>query len=257
MNYTLITGASSGIGLELSHLLAEAGNNLILVARKERELYELQASLKKKYDIQVEVIIKDLAVPGAPKEIYSHIINKKINIDTLINNAGVGSFGPFNEISLDKDINLIDVNVRALTELTKLFLPQLLENKKGRILNVASTAGFMPGPYMAVYYASKSYVISFSEALSSELKDTGVTVSVLCPGPTKTGFQAKAEMKKSDFVSLGVMEARDVALCGYKGMLKGKTIIIPGFLNKLLVFGGKLIPRKLLTALAKSTQKIN
>ena len=152
---------------------------------------------------------------------------------------------------------MLDVNIRALTELTKLFLPHLLENGKGRILNVASTAGFMPGPYMATYYASKAYVISFSEALASELKGTGVTVSVLCPGPTKTGFQAKAEMKKSDFVSLGVMEAKAVALCGYKGMLKGKTIIIPGVLNKLLVYGSKLIPRKLLTALAKSTQKIN
>lgn len=257
MNYTLITGASSGIGLELCHLLAEAGNNIILVARKERELYELKATLTKKYNIQVEVIIKDLANPIAPKEIYSHIISKGINVDTLINNAGVGSFGPFNEISLEKDINLIDVNIRSLTELTKLFLPHLLKNEKGRILNVASTAGFMPGPYMAVYYASKAYVISFSEALSSELKGTAVTVSVLCPGPTKTDFQAKAEMKKSDFVSLGVMDAKAVALYGYKGMLKGKTIIIPGVLNKLLVFGSKLIPRKLLTTLAKSTQKIN
>ena len=257
MNYAVITGASSGIGLELCHLLAEAGNNLILVARKERELYELKATLLEKYDIQIEVIIKDLADPNAPKEIYAHIISMGINVDTLINNAGVGSFGPFNEISLEKDINLIDVNVRALTELTKLFLPHLLESKKGRILNVASTAGFMPGPYMATYYASKAYVISFSEALASELKGTSVTVSVLCPGPTRTGFQAKAEMKKSDFVSLGVMEAKDVALCGYKGMLKGKTIIIPGFLNKLLVYSSKLMPRKLLTALAKSTQKIN
>ncbi|MGM9973783.1 MAG: SDR family NAD(P)-dependent oxidoreductase [Clostridiaceae bacterium] len=257
MNYTLITGASSGIGLELCHLLAEAGNNIILVARKERELYQLKASLMEKFGIQVEVIIKDLANPDAPKEIYTHIISRGININTLINNAGVGSFGPFNEISLEKDINLLDVNIRALTELTKLFLPHLLENGKGRILNVASTAGFMPGPYMATYYASKAYVISFSEALASELKGTGVTVSVLCPGPTKTGFQAKAEMKKSDFVSLGVMEAKAVALCGYEGMLKGKTIIIPGILNKLLVYGSKLIPRKLLTALAKSTQKIN
>ena len=257
MNYALITGASSGIGLELSHLLAEAGSNLILVARKEKDLYELKTSLTKKYNISVEVIKKDLGNPSAPKEIYDEVASKGMSVDTLINNAGVGSFGPFSEISLEKDINLIDVNVRALTELTKLFLPHLLEEKKGRILNVASTAGFMPGPYMAVYYASKAYVISFSEALSSELEGTSVSVSVLCPGPTKTGFQAKAEMKKSDFVSLGVMDAKTVALCGYKGMLKGKTIIIPGYLNKLLILGGKLMPRKLLTALAKSTQKVN
>ncbi|WP_426347981.1 SDR family NAD(P)-dependent oxidoreductase [Alloiococcus sp. CFN-8] len=257
MNYTLITGASSGIGLELCHLLAEAGNNIILVARKEKELYELRSSLMKQYDIQVEVIIKDLAAPNAPKEIYTHIMNREIKVDTLINNAGVGSFGPFSKISLEKDMNLIDVNIRALTELTKLFLPELLKREKGRILNVASTAGFMPGPYMATYYASKAYVISFTEALASELKGTAVTVSVLCPGPTKTGFQAKAEMKKSDFVTLGVMEAKAVALCGFNGMLKGKTIIIPGALNKLLVYGSKLFPRKLLTALAKSTQKIN
>ena len=190
MNYALITGASSGIGLELSHLLAEAGSNLILVARKEKDLYELKTSLTKKYNISVEVIKKDLGNPSAPKEIYDEVASKGMSVDTLINNAGVGSFGPFSEISLEKDINLIDVNVRALTELTKLFIPHLLEQKKGRILNVASTAGFMPGPYMAVYYASKAYVTSLTQAVNSELKDidSGLKVSCLCPGPVQTEF---------------------------------------------------------------------
>ena len=256
MGYSLVTGASSGIGLELCHLLAKDGCNLVLIARKEKELYQLKNDLEDKYSIKAHVIVSDLQCIDAPLYIYNEIANLNIEIDNLINNAGFGSFGPFCEIDSQKDLAMLDVNCRALTHILKLFLPDMIKRKKGRILNVASTAAFMAGPYMSVYYASKAYVLSLSEALASETKGSGVTVSVLCPGPTKTPFQNKAQMKKSDFVTFGTMEASQVALCGYKGMLKGKGVIVPGALNKIMVRGGRLLPRNILTAMAKSTQKV-
>lgn len=256
MNYSLVTGASGGIGLEIAKLLAKDKNNLILVARDQEKLLKIKERLEQDFKIKVYVIIKDLAYESAAEEIYEEIDTKGLIVDKLINNAGFGSFGAFIDIEASRDLSMIDVNVRALTNLTKLFLPDMVKRKHGYILNVASTAAFMPGPYMAVYYASKAYVLSLSEALASELKGSGVSVSVLCPGPTKTDFQSKANMKKSDFVKFSVMDATTVALLGYRGMLKGKRIIIPGAINKLMLSAMKLLPRKTVVALAKSTQKV-
>lgn len=252
--YTLITGATSGIGLELSHLAAGDKNNLILVARNKSELNRLKELLTSQYDIDVHIIAKDLKDNNSAEEIYNEVNNLGIKVDTLINNAGVGSFGNFDKISKEVDLDMITINIYSLTCLIKLFLPQMLEADGGRILNVASTAAFIPGPFMAVYYASKAYVLSLSEALASELKNSNVTVSVLCPGPTKTNFQSRAKMKKSDFVKFGVMEAKTVAKIGYDGMNMGKTIIIPGMLNKLLITFMRLVPRAIGANLVKATQ---
>lgn len=257
MNYSLVTGASSGIGLEISRLLAKDKNNLILVSRNKEELIKFKKVLEDNYKVQVYVIAKDLAEYNSPLEIYEEISREGFIVENLINNAGFGSFGKFNEIVALKDISMIDVNVRALTYLTKLFLPDMIKNKKGKILNIASTAAFFPGPYMTVYYATKAFVLSLSEALASELAGTGVTVSVLCPGPTKTAFQSKAKMKKSEFVKFGVMEASTVALCGYRGMLKGKKVIVPGILNKFLINIIRFLPRNIVTSMAKTTQNID
>lgn len=257
MSYSLVTGASSGIGLEICKLLAKDKNNLILVSRSEKELLKLKKELEDNYKIHVYVIVKDLAEHNAALDIYHEALSKGFIVDKLINNAGFASFGRFSEIETHVDIPMIDVNVRALTYLTKLFLSNMIKNKEGKILNIASTAAFFPGPYMAVYYASKAYVLSLSEALASELKNTGVTVSALCPGPTKTAFQNKAKMKKSEFVKFGVMDAYTVALCGYKGMLKGKQVIVPGVLNKFLINIIRFLPRSIVTSMAKATQNID
>jgi len=257
MNYSLVTGASSGIGLEISRLLAKDKNNLILVSRNEDELLKLKKGLEDSYKVQVHIISKDLADHNSALDIYNEISSLGFVVENLINNAGFGSFGRFNEIDTLIDISMIDVNIRALTYLTKLFLPDMIKNKKGKILNIASTAAFFPGPYMTVYYATKAFVLSLSEALASELAGTGVTVSVLCPGPTKTAFQSKAKMKKSEFVKFGVMEASTVALYGYRGMLKGKKVIVPGILNKFLINIIRFLPRSIVTSMAKTTQNID
>lgn len=254
MNYTLITGATSGIGLEFTYLAAKDKKNLILVSRSQGELIKIKDLLLSQYDIDIHIIAKDLKDNNSAKEIYDEVESLGLRVDTLINNAGVGSFGNFNTIEKEIDLNMININIYSLTYLIKLFIPKMIENNEGKILNVASTAAFMPGPFMAVYYASKAYVLSLSEALASELKNTKVTVSVLCPGPTKTNFQSKAKMKKSDFVKVGVMDAKIVAKIGYYGMNKGKTVIIPGVLNKLLVTFMKFMPRGLVRILVKMTQ---
>ncbi|MHC1685414.1 MAG: SDR family NAD(P)-dependent oxidoreductase [Clostridiaceae bacterium] len=253
-NYTLITGATSGIGLELVHLAAKDKKNLILIARNQSELIKIKELLTSQYSIEVHIIVKDLKDNNSAEEIYKEIDELELNVDELINNAGVGSFGSFNDINKDIDLDMINVNIYSLTYLIKLVLPKMIENNKGKILNVASTAAFMPGPFMAVYYASKSYVLLLSEALASELKNTNVTVSVLCPGPTKTNFQSRAKMKKSDFVKAGVMDAKTVARMGYEGMKRGKRVIIPGVVNKSLITFMKFMPRTVAASLVKITQ---
>lgn len=251
---TLITGATSGIGLQLTYLAARDKNNLVLVSRSENDLIELKDLLISQYDIEVYTIVKDLKDSNSSQEIYNEVSDLGLTVNVLINNAGVGSFGGFNEIAKDEDLNMININIYSLTALMKLFLPQMVSGNRGKILNVASTAAFMPGPFMAVYYASKAYVLSLSEALASELKNTNVTVSVLCPGPTRTNFQQKAKMKKSDFVKFGVMDAKTVASIGYEGMKNGKTVIVPGILNKFLISFMKLVPRRFTADLVKMTQ---
>lgn len=254
IKYTLITGVTSGIGLELAQLSAKDKKNLILVSRNETELIKLKDLLLSQYDIKIHIIAKDLKDNNSAQEIYNEAEKLGLRVNELINNAGVGSFGSFNNIYKNIDLDMITINIYSLTYLIKLFLPQMVEADEGRILNVASTAAFIPGPFMAVYYASKAYVLSLSEAIASELKNSNVTVSVLCPGPTKTNFQSRAKMKKSDFVKLGVMEAKTVAKIGYEGMKRGKTVIIPGSLNKLLIVFMKFMPRCIGVRLVKATQ---
>ncbi len=247
---TLITGASSGIGLELARIFARERSGLVLVARGQQKLEELAAELRNS-GVQVQVIAKDLAGPEAAEEIQ----REAGPIDILVNNAGFGSFGEFANTPLTEDLNLMRVNMEALVGLTKLFLPGMIQARSGRILNVASTAAFQPGPLMALYYASKAFVLSFSEAIANELHGTGVTVTVLCPGPTVTDFQRRANMAESGlFKRMGAMDARSVAEAGYRGLMAGRTIVIPGMKNRMLAESVRFAPRKMVTAISRKMQ---
>jgi short-subunit dehydrogenase len=252
----LITGASSGIGWELVKLFAEDRQDLVLVARNRKKLDQIGRDLTGAFGIRVRVIAKDLANPKAPSEIAQELSSAGVAVDNLINNAGFGVYGPFSKTDGAKELEMLQVNVVAVTQLTKLFLPPMLEHRSGRILNVASTAAFQPGPLMAVYYASKAYVLSFSEALSNELSGSGVTVTALCPGPTDTEFQKEAGLEKTRlFSNPFVRDARSVARAAYQGMLSGKRIVIPGFSNQLLAQAVRFSPRRLVTAISRSLQE--
>lgn len=247
----LITGASSGIGLELARLMAP-DFDLIITARSESELLKIAHELEAQHGNHVHVIPGDLTRPEVPQQIFTEIERRKLPVDVLINNAGFGLRGHFSENDLKNELDMIQVNIAALTSLSKLALPGMLERKHGRIMNVASTAGFQPGPLMAVYYATKAYVIMFSEAIANELKGRGVTVTCFCPGATATQFAGRAGMQESRLFKLGAMRATDVARVGYRGMLAGKTMVIPGFLNKALAVSVRFSPRKLVTAISRA-----
>ena len=252
----LITGASSGIGYELTKLFARDRYNLVLVARSESKLQQIASELTEQYGIAVKVIAKDLALPSSPEEIWQELQTEAITIDVLVNNAGFATYGFFVETELQPELNMMQLNMVTLTHLTKLFLPEMLARQTGKILNIASTAAFQPGPLMAVYYATKAYVLSFSEALANELQGTGVTVATLCPGPTKSGFQAKANMENSKLVKdKQIMDAKKVASIGYQGLINNQTVIIPGLQNKLLALVVRFIPRNLLTRIVRSMQE--
>lgn len=240
----LITGASRGIGYELAKIFAGSGHYLILVGKDERRLGAVSVELSQEFHIPVQAIAVDLSLIGAAEHILEEIRGYSLKVDILINNAGFGAFGPFENNIAVQESAMMRVNMGALTELTKLILKDMRSKGGGRILNVASTAAFQPGPLMAVYYASKAYVLSFSEALADELRGSGVTVSVLCPGPTRTDFQRSAEMKPSKLFDWLTLEASTVAAAGYRGLMKNKTVIIPGFTNKLLAFCVRLMPRR-------------
>lgn len=252
----LVTGASSGIGLELARELAAGGYDLVLVARSEKKLEELAAELRGRHGAGARVLARDLARPEAPEEIFAELQGAGVAVDVLVNNAGFATFGPFAETGLGSELEELQVNVVALTHLTKKFLPGMLARRRGGVLNVASTAAFQPGPLMAVYYATKAYVLSFSEALAEELRDTGVTVSVLCPGPTATEFSARADMQNSGLFKgmLQVADARSVARAGYEGFRAGKRIVIPGLLNKVGAQSIRFTPRGLATRVVKGMQ---
>jgi short-subunit dehydrogenase len=242
----LITGASSGIGYELSKLFAADGTNLVLVARNEQRLSEIASDLAQTYGVRVTVVAKDLSDPASPGEIAAALQAQSIGVDILVNNAGFGTYGPFAEIDWAEELRMLHVNVVSLTHLTKLFLPGMIERRSGRILNVGSTGSFAPGPLMAAYCATKAYVLSLSEAISEEVRGTGVTVTALCPGVTRTGFQARAKVEHTQLVSDGMaMSARQVAEIGYKALLRGQAIVVPGFLNQLMAFAVRLTPRSL------------
>ena len=243
----LITGASSGIGRDFARLLARDGYHLFLVARSEGKLQEVAEEVG-----HASVIVADLASPAAPQKIF----DVAGPVDVLINNAGFGISGPFVETDLKAELEIIQVNIAALTHLTKLFVRPMVARKSGRIMNVASTAAFQPGPLMAVYYATKAYVLSFSEAIADELNGTGVTVTALCPGPTSTGFAAVAGMESSRLFSVTrPMNSEAVARYGIRAMQHGKRVAIPGVANKLMAQSLRVSPRRLVTTIVRKLQE--
>ncbi|WP_226659573.1 SDR family NAD(P)-dependent oxidoreductase [Pseudalkalibacillus hwajinpoensis] len=248
----LITGASGGLGADLATLFAKDGSNLILVARSKDKL-EKRAQELSAYGVQVDHIVCDLSKAGAAEELFEQVKGRPI--DYLVNNAGVGLFGKFTETDLQTELDMLYLNINSLTHLTKLVVREMTVRGKGRILNVASTAAFQPGPLMAVYYASKAYVLSFSEAIENELKGTGVTVSTLCPGPTRTDFSARANLDNSKLFDGSTMNSLSVAKAGYEGFKRGKSVIIPGTQNKILAKSIRFMPRKFVTAIVKRMQK--
>ncbi len=251
----LVTGASGGIGEELARLFAADGHSLVLVARSRDKLERLAAELKDKHHVAARVIASDLSTPESPREIFEELEGAGVSIDALVNNAGFGSYGLFAETDLKQELDMLQVNVVALTHLTKLFLPAMLARGRGYVMNVASTAAFQPGPLMAVYYASKAYVLSFSEALSNECEGKGVRVSALCPGPTETGFVAAAGMGDSKLFDRATMDARTVAEAGYRGLLAGKPVVIPGLRNNFLARSIGFFPRGLVTKVVRGIQE--
>jgi short-subunit dehydrogenase len=256
MKTALITGASSGIGLELARVFASNHTNLVLVARNLTRLDQLKIELEKKYKIKVLNIEKDLSKREAPFEVFTEVQNQKIHIDFLVNNAGFGDFGPFYQTNLDKELAMIDLNITALTQLTKFFLKEMIKHKSGRIMNVASTASFQPGPNMAIYFATKSYVLSFSEAINVELRKHGITVTALCPGPTESGFQLAAGIEESKLVKdKKLPSSMEVAMYGYKAMIKGKSVAIHGFMNRLMANSVRFFPRDFVANLTAKIQE--
>ena len=246
----LITGASSGIGLELARLFAADKWDLALVARSEGKLNELAAELQSAHGVTARVIAADLAKPDAPAKIMEAL--RGVEIEALVNNAGFGLGGEFAKTDLNAEIEMIQVNVTAVTHLTKLVLPAMVARRRGAILNVASTAAFQPGPLMAVYYATKAYVLSFSEAIADELRNSGVTVTALCPGPTDTGFASAAGTESTMLFKMKrPADSKSVARAGYDGMKSGKRIVIPGAANKLLAQSIRVSPRRLVTAIVR------
>lgn len=250
--YTLITGASSGIGYELAKIHAQQGKNLILVARSAGPLKALQETLTAAYKIEVIHIIMDLSTRDAAQNLYQSIRDKGLDVDTLINNAGFGNLGHFAETDWGTEEQMIQLNMTTLTQLTKLFLKQMLENGHGRIMNVASTAAFQPGPNMAVYFASKAYVLHLSEAIAQEIKHSKVTITALCPGATESGFQQAANAEKmSMFHLIKMPSSKEVAEYGYKAMMQGKVIAIHGVANRILTLMLRFTPRSIIRAVTQ------
>lgn len=253
-NYVLITGASTGIGFELAKIFKRDGYNLILVARDKEKLKDATDKLNDKKN-KIIMLDIDLSNDEQINKLINYINSNKININILVNNAGIGSFGNFTEVDWKIEEKLIDINIKALTRLTKYFLPKMIENKSGGILNVASTAAFASGPRMATYYASKAYVLNLTEAIHEEVRECGVKISCLCPGPVRTNFQSKAGINKSEKAKKYLMNADIVAKVGYDQFKKGKVIIIPGFKNKILVKVNKLLPRSISRKVILKTNK--
>jgi uncharacterized protein len=248
----LITGASGGIGYELAKLFARDGYNLVLVARSGDKLKEIARELQTEFRVSVKTVALDLAAGKGARILFDHLDGEAVAADVLVNNAGFGVFGEFAGMAEDEILGQIQLNVMALTELTRLFLPGMLARGGGKIMNVASTAAFQPGPLMAVYYATKAYVLSFSEALANEVARKGVVVSCFCPGATETGFAKRAGMEDSRiFKKIGGMKVETVARDGYRGLMAGKTLVISGMQNWLVAEAVRFAPRKLVTAVSR------
>ena len=225
------------------------------MARSHDKIAELAARLESEFRVKTLVVARDLSKPTAVDEIYEEVSAASMSIDVLVNNAGFPVYGRFVDTDWQAELDMLQVNVVALTALTKLFVRGMVERRNGRILNLASTAAFVPGPLMAVYYASKAYVLSFSQALANELQGTGVTVTALAPGPTRTGFQKRGVMEDSRLVRGQIADAKSVAAAGYRGMMRGKTIVIPGFSNKLIPWVARVSPRGAVTRVVRRMQE--
>jgi uncharacterized protein len=256
MATALITGASLGIGLEFAKIFAAAKNNLVLVARNEDKLKSLSAELQNTYGITVKVIAADLSNMDEVQKVYDICKAENITIDYLVNNAGIGVFDFFVDADWNKTAQMIDLNIKSLTKMCRLFIPDMVARKSGKILNVASTAAFQPGPTMAVYYASKSYVLFFSEAIYNELQGTGVSVTCLCPGATESGFQQAAAMEESNLVKgKKLPTSKAVAEFGYKAMMKNKMTVIHGLMNTIMATSIRFTPRKLVLKIVRKIQE--
>ena len=249
----LVTGASYGLGLEFARLLARAGYDLALVARSAEKLEASAQELRSHFRVSVSTVAVDLASPDA----IDVLLERVPACDVLVNNAGFANFGEFARLEESKLVDEIQVDVAAVTRLTRRYLPQMIARGSGKILNVASTAAFVPGPTAAVYYASKAFVLSFSEAIAYELRGSGVTVTCLCPGGTATGFQERAKAESLLLFRLPLADARSVAKAGIDGMMRGKAVVIPGIVNNLVAFSPRISPRSLLLAIsAKLLQRV-
>ena len=256
MPYALITGASTGIGRELAFIAAENGYDVALVARSAASLQTVASEIERKTSRKAHVFATDLSVPNAARALFGEVINAGVNVDVLINNAGFGLVGKFWELPDDQQMQMVELNIGALTQLTRLCLPAMVERRSGYILNVASTAAFQPGPLMTVYYASKAYVLSFSEAVHNEVKEYGVKVCCLCPGPTRTEFVNRAGMANAKLFKSGrVMSATEVAHIGWNAMQAGKSSVVSGALNATVAFLTRFGPRQLMASIARSLQE--
>lgn len=253
MPYTLITGASGGLGEQFAYLAASDGNNLILTARSADKLEALSSVLAQKYGVQVKVFALDLGAEGAAGELYNKIKNASLAVNCLINNAGFGTYGEFKDSDFERQSEMIRLNVLALTQLCRLFGADMAVGSGGKIMNVSSVAALIPGPFMATYYATKAYVLSFSQSLNAELKKCGVTITAVCPGPTDTNFKATANVGSPKMFSR-MMTSEKVAKIGYKAMKKGKAVKYVGFVTKFAALASRMFSRRLCTAVCK---KIN
>lgn len=251
----LITGASSGIGKALAENFAQDGHDLVLAARGVAAMQTLADTLQQRHGIHVDVIAADLQTPGGATQLHAEVKRRGLAISALVNNAGFGSFGEFKDTPLSPELDMMQLNMGTLVALSKLFMPDLLATR-GRVLNTASSAAFQPGPYMAVYYATKAFVLSFSEAIASELEGSGVTVTALCPGPTASGFQDKADMHASALVKgKKLPSAEAVAAAGYRAMRRGQRVFIPGAMNWLMAQSVRFTPRRMVTGIVKLMSK--
>jgi hypothetical protein len=256
MATALITGATTGIGRELAQIAALNNYDIILTARTPQSLQTAAADIERTTNRKTHIFPTDLSRPNAARTLFADISNAGLTIDVLINNAGFGLLGKFADLSEDEQMQMIQLNIGALTQLTRLALPGMIERRTGYILNVASTASFQPGPLMAIYYASKAYVLSFSEAIHNEAKGTGVNVCCLCPGATRTEFQKRAGMAGTKlFDSSHIMSAQEVAQIGWNGMIQGKSSVIAGRLNAALAFSTRFAPRQMAAGIARSLQE--
>ncbi len=247
----LVTGASGGIGEDLARLIAAGGRDVVLLARSAQKLQALADELSRMHNVTATVLTQDLSEPGAADAVARTLAGRQVTIDVLVNNAGVGTFGEFARENPEEQLRMLQLNIVTLTSLTRCLLPGMLERRRGRVLNVASTAAFQPGPRMAVYYASKAYVLSLSLALTEETANTGVTVTCLCPGPTRTGFQERAQMNKSRlFQMTSVMSSADAARAGYDAMMAGRALVVPGVANKIGAQSMRFVPRRVAAKIA-------